>query len=258
MRVPGQRRTYSVKTEVEASARFEDWIETDLLKLSAEDVRKVIIHSYSINEEMGVLENVEDLTLSRSGDQWTMSGSRPPRKEKVDALLGALDHLRIVDVQPKPRGLSEDLKTFEGIRLSRESVVSLRQRGFFVTAVGQLFSNEGEILVESANGLLYTLRFGEVAGGGEAAAAGEDPGAADPQGEKAAEDRERGERRYLFITVSHSDARARQYGSGNGNPGSAGKALEKELRNRFADWYYVISGADFAKLRPRRRELLNP
>ena len=36
---------------------------------------------------------------------------------------------------------------------------------------------------------------------------------------------------------------------------SAHPELADELRTRFADWYYVISGADFAKLRPSRADL---
>ena len=34
-----------------------------------------------------------------------------------------------------------------------------------------------------------------------------------------------------------------------------GRELGEELRARFAEWYYVISGADFAKLRPTRSAL---
>ena len=35
MRVPTQKRIYDVETTADVSARFEDWIETDLLKLAA-------------------------------------------------------------------------------------------------------------------------------------------------------------------------------------------------------------------------------
>ncbi len=245
LRVPGQRRIYGVRTDADVSARFEDWIETDLLKLSAADVRRVDIHRYSINEELGILENVENLTLVRNQDQWSISGGGAPRKEKMDELLGALDNLRIVDVQRKPLGLTEDLKTPEGIRLSSESVLSLRQKGFFVTPLGQLLSNEGEIRVETANGLEYFLRFGEIAPGGADSSALAGGGEGEAANEKV-------ERRYLFITVRHSSARAQRYGQ---DGGAQGKALERELRNRFAEWYYIISGADFEKLRPRRRDL---
>ena len=249
MRVPTHRRIYSVKTEARASSRFEDWIETDLLKLDAGDIRKVTINSYSINERLGRLENSERTILTKKKDRWLL-GRRRLRGKKIDALTEALDNLRIVDVQPKPENLTRDLKTPEGIRLSRESVVSLRRKGFFITPIGQLLSNEGEILVETANGIQYTLRFGEVAPGGTSAFAA----TPEQEGTEAPKSKGTEERRYLFITVDYGAARARRYADGK-TPGKEGRTLERELRHRFADWYYIISGADFGNLRPSRREL---
>jgi hypothetical protein len=157
--------------------------------------------------------------------------------------------------------LSRDLKSTEGIQLTGEAYNSLRGHGFFVNRFnGQLLSNEGEITVETANGLQYTLRFGEIAGGGPAspeapanAASGESAAQQNQPGQDAAT--EQGERRYVFITVDYSQARARQYAGEGKEPDKAGQELADELRNRFADWYYVISGADFEKLRPSRRDL---
>ena len=249
MRVPGQLRTYLVKTDVEASARFEDWIETDLLKLKAADVRRIVINRYSINETFGVLQNVENTTLVRSDGGWAIPGGGAIRRERVEGLTEALASLRIVDVQPKPLGLSRDLRTPEGIRLSPEAMVSLRQKGFFITQTGQLLSNEGELIVDAANGLQYTLRFGEIASGSSVSAI--EGGASSSDGTI----KDPGERRFLFITVSHNSARAQQYAAEGRAPGEGGREREKELRDRFADWYYIISGADFQKLRPLKKDL---
>ena len=187
--------------------------------------------------------------MVREADRWTLSGGGILRKEKVDELTKALSSLRIVDVQPKPLGLSRDLKTPEGIRLSPEAIISLRQKGFFVTSTGQLLSNEGELIVETTNGLHYTLRFGEIA-----------PGTAVVSSEGGTSSKESamdpGERRYLFITVNYSLAQAQREAGDGKESGEKGKQLERELRNRFADWYYVISGADFQKLRPQRKDLV--
>jgi hypothetical protein len=248
LRIPGQRRTYAVETGADVSAAFNDWIETDLLKLASGEVRKVIINRYSINERMGTQENVENLTLTKNDSKWSVSGGGPASQNKMDEMTGALEKLRIVDVQPKPADLSRDLKTTQGIQLTQESYNSLLGHGFFITRMGQLFSSQGEITVETANGLQYTLRFGRIAGGGASAdqaegeEAAEEPGAADV-------------RRYVFITVDYSQARARQYAAEGKEPDEKGQELADELRNRFADWYYVISGADFTKLRPGRRDL---
>jgi Domain of unknown function (DUF4340) len=249
MRVPGQRRTYAVKTDADVSASFEDWIETDLLKLASGDVRRVFINRYSINERQGTLENVEKLNLVKNGGKWSISGAGTVNQNKMNDLTGALEKLRIVDVQPKPEGLSRDLKTSKGIQLTAESYNSLRGHGFFINQfTGQLLSNEGEITVETANGLQYTLRFGEIAGGGAAAEEAERESS-----EK--QPTEEGERRYVFITVDYSQARAKQYAAEGKEPDKKGQELADELRARFADWYYVISGADFNKLRPSRRDL---
>ena len=243
MRVPTQKRVYEVETSADVSARFEDWIETDLLKTSAGDIRRVLVNRYSINERMGRLENQERLVLTKKDDKWTMSGGGSPDTSKMNDLTGALDSLKIVDVQPKPRNLTEVLKGTAGIAITQQSQLSLRQKGFFVTRRG-LLANEGEIVVDSKNGLQYTLRFGEIASSGPSADSAD--GSSEEDGE--------GERRYLFITVDYSEARAKQYNDGE-EPDAAGQELADELRNRFADWYYVISGADFNTLRPRRRDL---
>ena len=245
MRVPAQKRVYDVETTADVSAKFEDWIETDLLKLAAGDIRKVSINSYSINERLGTLQNQERVVLTRRDDKWRMSGRGTPKDTTVNALTGALDSLKIVDVQPKPANLTRDLKTKGSVPLTQEAAVSLRQKGFFLTRAG-LYSNEGEIIVETKNGLLYALRFGEIASSAAAASAA--------TGASQDEQDSKNERRYVFITVDYSAARAKQYNDGE-DPGDEGKELGDELRNRFADWYYVISAADFNKLRPSRREL---
>ena len=251
LRVPGQRRTYAVQTEADVSAEFQDWIETNLLKLASGDVRKILINRYSINERMGTLENVEKLTLAKNDGKWSISGGGTPSQSKMDELTGALEKLRIVDVQPKPEGLSQDLKTTKGIQLTLESFNSLRGHGFFINQfTGQLLSNEGEITVETANGLQYTLRFGEIAGG---SASSSEQAEGDGSAEKKPSDE--GERRYVFITVDYSQVRAQQYAGEGKEPDKKGQELADELRARFADWYYVISGADFNRLRPSRGDL---
>ena len=241
MRVPSQKRTYEVKTEADVSARFQDWIETDLLKVSPFDLRQIEINSYTINERLGRIENRQQTTLTQNDSKWQLGG-REPNSDTMSALTKALDNLRIVDVQPKPQGLSADLKAREGIQPTMANFRSLQGKGFFPNPyTGQILSNEGEIVVDSKNGLRYTLRFGEVARGGAEPSSDEEN--ADAEGE--------GERRYLMVSVDYSEGRAESY-EGDADQG---KELADELRARFADWYYVISGADFANLRPSRADL---
>lgn len=238
MRVPGQKRTYEVKTEADVSARFRDWIETDLLKVSPFDLRHIEINSYTINERLGRIENRRKTTLTKKDNKWQLAGTEP-NSDTMSDLTTALDKLRIVDVQPKPDGLSEDLKARQGIQPTRENFRSLQGKGFFPNPyTGQILSNEGEMIVDSKDGLRYVLRFGEIAPGGSGQEAGQP-------------DEGEGERRYLMVTVDFSESRAEAYEG----DAEKGRELSEELRARFAEWYYVISGADFGKLRPTRSDL---
>lgn len=237
MRVPGQKRTYEVKTEADVSARFQDWIETDLLKVSPFDLRRIEINRYTINERLGRIENRQRILLTQKDNDWSFQGGEPD-SDTMSGLTTALDALRIVDVQPKPESLSEDLKARTGIQPTRENFRSLQGKGFFPNPyTGQILSNEGEILVDSKDGLRYVLRFGEIAPGASSTQAdGEESG---------------GERRFVMISVTFSEDRAKTH-EGDADKG---RELSEELRQRFADWYYVISGADFEKLRPSRADL---
>lgn len=240
LRIPGQKRTYEVKTDADVSAQFQDWIETDLLKVSPFDLRRVEINRYTINERLRRIENRQKTTLTYADNKWSFSG-REPNSDTTGDLTSALDNLRIVDVQPKPEGLSEDLKARDGIQPTMENFRSLQGKGFFPNPyTGQILANEGELTVDSKDGLRYVLRFGEIAPGGSGTQESADAEAGE------------GERRYLMISVAYDKARAEKYEG----DAEKGKELADELRARFADWYYVISGADFGKLRPSRSELL--
>lgn len=236
VRLPGQKRTYAVKTDADPSARFEDWIERDLLKIAAGAIRKVTIHNYSINETVGRVENTETVVLNHENDKWAMQGADKPNLAAIHALAATLANLKIAGVQPKPPTLTDSLRSGR-VQISMESMLSLRQKGFFITPDGRLLSKEGELQVETANGLTYTLRFGEVVSG-QTTEAKKIPGP--------------GENRYLFVTVTYDPAREVKYSGSAGN----GEKIARELSSRFAEWYYVISGTDSSKLRLKRKDLV--
>ena len=230
LRLPGQKRIYGVKTEANPSARFEDWVEGNLLRISSGQVRKITVNSYSIDENWGRVMNQERTVLTQKGDEWSSAGARQASKSAISVAVDTLGGIRIVGARPIPRPLAEQLRSGR-LQMTLESVMSLRQRGFFLASSGQLLANEGEVLVETGDGLLYTLRFGEiVSGASEASPAGESGGP------------ETGEQdRYMLVTVSQ-----------NPDANSNGQRLAETLTRKFADWYYVISGNDFAKLTLRR------
>jgi len=235
VRVPGQKRTYIVRTEADPSARFADWVEADVLRIAAESIRRIVLQNYSIDETLGRILSSETLILVRQPGGWSGGGGERLNLKAVNTLVNTLDTLRIVDVRPKPPSLAADLRQGQ-LRLSLESALSLRQYGFFLTPQGRLLAKEGEMTVETADGLAYVLRFGEVAAsGGEI----KSPGG-------------HGENRYLFVTVGYDQERAAKYGG----DGATGERRARQLSERFADWYYIISGPDFQNLRLRRKEAL--
>ncbi|MCS6952728.1 MAG: DUF4340 domain-containing protein [Bryobacterales bacterium] len=217
VRVPGQKRTYAVKTDADPSARFADWVEGGLLRLSAASIRKIAVHRYQIDELAGRLTHVRSVTVTREGGQWKASGEEPVNITAAQALASALSGLRAVDVRPKPPTLAEDLRAGK-IALTLEAALSLRQRGFFLTPGGRLLANAGEVTVETDQDVIYTLRFGEVSG------------SADPR----AADGAIGDNRFLLLT-----ARAAK---------EAAEPLARSLNDRFAGWYYVITNADYRTL----------
>jgi hypothetical protein len=177
VRVPGQKRTYGVKVKADLSTRFADWIETNLLKLDASKIRRIEFDNYKVNLEQG-MQRGEVFKIERkdSFGPWTMAGLGADQEldsDKLRALTDALSDLKIVGVRTKPAGLTRDLKKSEGITISNSTVASLQSKGFYMTRDGQLLSNQGDVRVFTDEGVVYTLRFGElVFGAGDELTAG--------------------------------------------------------------------------------------
>ena len=219
LRVPGQKRTYAARFDVDVSSRFGDWIEKDLLEVDQARIEQVILKDYSIDEGTRMLDQRDTIVLSKGDPDWTANRMRTGQKVdavKMEDLLKALDELTIVGVRPKPAGLSRSLEgNDEGISITRSELASLQQKGYYFTGDGQLVSNEGETQVRTADGVLYTLRFGEIvygagdevtaglmgAGGTGGAGTGNLGGSGGLGGFGAGSSAGPGENRYLFITT---------------------------------------------------------
>ena len=119
VRVPGQKRIYGVNVKVDLSTRFADWIETNLLKLDAARVRKVVIDQKEFDPTTGREVPGDVITLDRkdSSTPWTIEGmpeGKEPNTETLLALSNALGDLKIAGIRPKPEGLTADLKQAPG------------------------------------------------------------------------------------------------------------------------------------------------
>ena len=86
--------------------------------------------------------------------------------------------------------------------------------------------------VETMNGVVYQLRFGEMA-----TTAGETK----PSGN-----------RYLFVMAVFDPARAAKYGG----DAAAGEKLARDMSARFAGWSYVIPNQEFLQLRLKKKDVV--
>ncbi|HEX5132992.1 MAG TPA: DUF4340 domain-containing protein [Candidatus Krumholzibacteria bacterium] len=277
VRVPGEKRVYGARINVDVSTAFKDWIESDLMMIDKDEIARLVLKDYSIDETSGRLDVRDEVQLVKDGSDWTMS-KLPAGKEmdtyKVNGLVKTIDELSIEDVRPKPEGLTATLSRAAGnISITQADMLSLQDHGFYFSRDGRLVSNEGEVLARTNDGVTYTLRFGEVAvgtGASETAAAG----AAPP-----------GENRYLMISASFDPAvfpeppapadrsfesqpdstltppqrRQKELAAAHDRWKSrvdAGQKRADELNARFAKWYYVISGTSFEQLHVRRADLV--
>jgi hypothetical protein len=301
VRDPRHDRVYTTAISLDKfSTSFEDWIERDLLQLNPSDLRRVVIHDYSIDEMANQLIRRDVLTLDwdTKDSTWTMEGlseSQELVKDKINNLKWALDDLEIIGVHRKPAGLSAELRTMEAMQLDAQAVGSLRSRGFYISE-GMLISNEGELRVGTSGGVMYTLRFGEIALGYDS-------------GEEAEDAEGAGASRYLFVTarldeslipepvieelpdIDFASLIAEEDDEVDPEDPDAPTAQEEleakleetrkkieeenqrrvaehetklveaqetvdKLNDRFADWYYVISDTVYQKLRLRRSDLV--
>ncbi len=282
VRVPGQKRVYVAKTDMDISTNFADWIEPDLLQVESGEATQVILRDYSINERTRTVDRRGTLILTREDDKWSankMSSREEVDMTKMNQLLREVDDLKIVGVRTKPAGLSDGLRRTEGdVPITQANILSLQSKGYYFTRDGSLLSNDGELEVRISNGVTYTLRFGEVlfGSGDDVTAGGESEGA---------EERGPGESRYLFIIATFdqdlvpeppkpSNTRFEQKSEDEWTDADRtnkerkekhdawqtsveeGKNRAEELNARFADWYYVISSDAFDKIHISREDLV--
>ncbi len=202
VRKAGQDVVYVIEIDpAKLSTNFEDWIEKDLLKLSAWELQQVQIKDYSA-ELVPVVTQDGQFSVQPTWDpraemtfnyndadaKWSAAKLRAfdPKKgehgdyanfkvgageelneESLNGLKTALGDLKIVDVERKPQGLSNDLKAGQDFMNNREALKDLMSKGFTpaVTEEGgqrEILSSDGEVIATLKNGTQYVLRFGNL------------------------------------------------------------------------------------------------
>ncbi|MXY25498.1 MAG: DUF4340 domain-containing protein [Acidobacteria bacterium] len=262
VRSPDQKRVYSARFEADISTRFEDWIEQNLLEVERDQVVHMVLNEYQVDEVTRRASPPRTFTVDKVDDT-TWTGDSVPAGQEVDyvqmnLLVGAVMNMQIAGVRPKPEGMTGNLRdaAMAG-RISREDITDLVNKGFYPTADGGLLSNEGELLVRTTEGVLYTLRFGEIVYG---------RGDAVLLGDETSDDAETGpgENRYVFIEAEFDEA-----GLGPEPPASEtdahaswerrvreGQEKADRLATRFARWYYVVAAGSYDRIHKPREEFL--
>ena len=250
VRLPDQRTVYSTRVgDVNASIRFADWIDPDLLQLDRQTVDAVNIVNYSLDGQDGTVHPREALLLRRRGDdEWRLDDSAPGETVDPAAMQRLIDNLaglRIVGVFPKPPGISAVLSpTSQSAAITTADRDDLAHKGFYLTRDGRLLSNQGEVIIHSTTGVFYTLRFGQVAP--------PEPEPITPAQKDAGEPAVPRENRYLFIMTAFDPTAAGRDAAAL----DAARQRASVLSQRFAPWYYVISADRFEEIRVQRKDLL--
>ena len=172
------------------------------------------------------------MTIERPDDKGTRtSAGIPPDQElnedRLRSLTEALGDLKIVGVRPKPPGfkdpndpgreLLEQIKLLESnpsslpnerreqIAQLNQAIIGLRNKGFYLLRDG-LYSDQGDVIVTTDEGVVYTLRYG-----GPVFATGDELTAGTPDTAKKTEETKKDaakkpegtqESRYLMVRVA--------------------------------------------------------
>ena len=261
VRVPDQKRVYAARFDGAISTAFEDWIETNLLEVSRSQIDHLVLNEYFVDEGTRQVVRRGEFILDKiAEDNWT--ANRVPSGQEVNfvqvnLLVGAILDLKIAGVRPKPAGMTGNLRdaAIAG-NITQSDIQALVGRGFFPTPDGGLLSNEGEVLVRTTEGVLYTLRFGEVVyGSGEAVAVGNET--------SDEEQSDTGENRYVFITAEFDQTSLPEPQASDTDAHASwqrrmqeGQDKAERLAARFADWYYVIAADSYDRIHKPRDEFL--
>jgi hypothetical protein len=200
---------------------FDKWIEKDLLKISTFDVSRVTVKDYLLlptqSGQMGFLPRMDaTLNYDSSKGEWSLEngtmtvhsqqGSRQTglgeqeelNKQKLDDLRNGLGDVKIVDVVRKPGDLGNSLQVSKD-KLTREQQEALRDVGFFPNPAADgtmdIYGTNGEVQVDTKDGVQYVLRFGDIAPAAEISST-----TSTPEAGKAKSDQEQVKvNRYLFV-----------------------------------------------------------
>ena len=279
-----QVEVYTAKVDGDISTKFIDWVESDLMKLKAEDIRGVAVADYSVNEQTSALEERSLTRFARTSATADWLSAQTPAekrvfKDTVDKILNQATSLRLTGVR------KFDLQALLGSGFfPSDSPQLLARPDALKVAIGgktyAIFGNEGAVDFTTKDGLRYSLLFGEVSVEDEEKPPSEiKKGAA-----KDAKAPATGHNRYMSVYVQYDpsadedaqlakiEAEAKKAEADKlaaadptkpkpaDKPAEApkvppGKQRAAKAQARFSQFFYVISDDNFKTLRPALAQL---
>jgi FKBP-type peptidyl-prolyl cis-trans isomerase FklB len=261
VREAGKAEVYTAKVDSDLSTKFTDYVELDPFKINRDNVRGVAVVEYQLDPDKGTITPGPVTKISRTstdGDWQSQQApaDKRPAKSPIDDVLGALTGLRLQGVRPfnvrwlQTRGfyLANEPQLFQ---LPNALTVQIQDKPF------ALFGTEGRLDVTSKDGLRYSFMFGKVALGDDQDKE-EEPKTPEKKDDKPAE----GANRYLAVFVTYDaaldeDAKAEAEKKDDKDKKEekpkkkpSGKDRAAKAQDRFQRFFYVISDADFKRLRP--------
>ncbi|MEM9703864.1 MAG: DUF4340 domain-containing protein, partial [Planctomycetota bacterium] len=115
VRRPDEKEVYRAELDVDLSSRFTDWVDADVLDITAGDVRRVLVKDYQVDEEQGRILQRDNVLLTREGSSgdWALEGldeaAEGVDNAAINDLVRNLNDLSILGVRPKPEGIRADL-----------------------------------------------------------------------------------------------------------------------------------------------------
>jgi hypothetical protein len=272
------------------STTFSDWIDTDLLHIDSMNIEEMSIINYSVDEETQLVKDMEEIDLVKEEERnWRAEGigeEEELTQSAVTEIVYSLESLAIAGVRPTPEPLTSLSLASKGFFLDSSGNL-FGNEGHMKVAC-----SDGVIYYIFFGEVIYGTGEAVTAGTAKSSEAesGEDQGAGlenryifvqvrlDPELEKppeAAVEEESvagaGEAGEDTAETEAAAAAADEEDPASEEKSEADKAREEwqtkldaarkrvdELNVRFAKWYYVISGDDFAKIKKTRADLVKP
>lgn len=265
LRLANDDAVYQAQIEPDLSTRFTDYVEQDLLQVARNEVSRVVLDPHRVDLQASSVHTPPTLELRRQGGSSMWTSPQAPGGHSVDSdamrkLLDGITRVRLQGVRPLQPLTRQRMQRF----------------GFFTDDGATIYGYEGGVQVQARSGLRYSLYFGERApDDGIALTAGLE------EEETTMEETAPGSNRFMIVLVDYDQEADRilreRIDEARDQAEDQDQAdLEQQLadiraqriaemeqrrdqeREKFLQFFYVISGSVFDSLNPDHDSLFAP